>query len=65
MTISPSSAHKEHNMKPRKVYCPQCNIYWITDEPNPKCDSKMGCGGGAITILTSVVDIDGLAQRTS
>lgn len=68
MTISPSSAQAEHNMKTRNTYCPNCKTYGESNQPNPICHD---CGNIVLTVIRSMIDgqvvtgNDGLAQRTS
>jgi hypothetical protein len=54
----------EHNMKERLLWCPKCNMYALTNEPNSKCERliipigssyPVACGETLITVLYSII----------
>ena len=40
----------EHNMKERLLWCPKCDKYALTDEPNSKCEIPLTPVGSSYTI---------------
>lgn len=52
----------ETNLKHREVYCPECNQYYVTDQPQVRC---IHCDVICITVLSSQIDGQKLTGQSS
>lgn len=44
----------EYNIRKREVWCPNCKVTIVTDQPSPTCDDCFG--KPMITVVYSVID---------